>query len=159
LTAPLDRRIDGTMPRKEASDAARIIAGECLAMRIRRLDRSLSRIYEGALRPHGLTIAQLGLLAAVASSGPVQPSRLGEILDLERSTVSRNVALLLRKGWVSAVAVGNGRSQLLAITRRGENLLNEALPAWRRAQKNAEELLTPQGVLAFLRVTRPYDER
>jgi DNA-binding MarR family transcriptional regulator len=147
------------MPCKQASEAARIIARECLALRVRRLDRSLSRIYEGALRPHGLTIAQLGLLTAVALSGAVQPSRLGEILDLERSTVSRNVALILRKGWVSAVAAGNGRSQLLAITRRGESLLDEALPAWRRAQKNAEELLTPEGVLAFLRVARAYDER
>ena len=147
------------MARKASHHAARTIARECLALRIRRLDRSLSRIYDGALRPHGVTIAQMGLLTAVTLSEPIQPSKLGDILDLERSTVSRNVALLLRKGWVSASLAADGRSQLLAITRRGEDLLKELLPAWRRAQRRAEELLTPERVLAFLEISRTFDNR
>jgi DNA-binding MarR family transcriptional regulator len=146
------------MARKETREAAQTIASECLALRIRRLDRSLSRIYDGALRPHGLTIAQLGLLTAVTLSEPIQPSRLGDILDLERSTVSRNIARMLRKGWISATAAPNGRSQLLAITRRGEDVLSEALPAWRLGQKKVVELLTPEGVLAFLDISRAFDK-
>ncbi len=147
------------MPRKEALDAAQTIVRECLALRIRRVDRALSRIYDGALRPHGMTIAQLGLLTATTLSGPVQPSRLGEILDLEPSTVSRNVARMLSKGWISATAATDGRSKLLAITRRGEDLLSEALPAWRRSQKQARGLLTPKGVLVFMEVTRAFGKR
>lgn len=136
-----------------------MIASECLALRIRRLDRSLSRIYDGVLRPHGATIAQLGLLTAVTLSGPIQPSRLGDILDLERSTVSRNIALMLRKGWISATVARDGRGRLLAITRHGEDVLNEAIPAWRRGQKKVMELLTPEGVLAFLDLTRAFEKR
>jgi len=147
------------MPRKEALDAAQAIVSECLALRIRRVDRSLSRIYDGALRPHGMTIAQLGLLTATMLSGPVQPSRLGEILNLEPSTVSRNVARMLSKGWISATAATDGRSKLLAITRRGEDLLSDALPAWRRSQKQARDLLTPKGVLVFMEVTRAFGKR
>jgi DNA-binding MarR family transcriptional regulator len=142
------------MAHGDAQQAAQAIATECLALRVRRLDRLLSRIYDTALRPHRVTVAQLGLLTAVRLSGPVSPSKLGEILDLERSTVSRNVALLLRNGWVSAAVAQDGRSQLLSITRRGQVLLDEAIPAWRRAQREAEGLLRPEGVLAVRSVTR-----
>lgn len=147
------------MPHEDEQKAARAIATECLALRVRRLDRLLSRIYDAALRPHGVTIAQLGLLTAVRLSGPVTPGRLGDILDLERSTVSRNVALLLRNGWVSAAIAPDGRSQLLSIARRGEGLLDAAIPAWRRAQREAEGLLGPEGVLAVGRVARTVDRR
>jgi DNA-binding MarR family transcriptional regulator len=146
------------MPRKEAHQAAQSIARECLATRIRRLDRSLSRIYDTALRPHGVTIAQLGLLTAVTLTGPVQPTKLGGILDLERSTVSRNVALLLRKGWVSAVRAQDGRGQLVAITRQGEALLRATFPSWRRAQRAVEKVLKPEGVLAFRRLTGAFQK-
>jgi DNA-binding MarR family transcriptional regulator len=142
------------MSRKEAHGPAETIARECLALRIRRLDRTLSRIYDGALRPHGVTVAQLGVLAAVAVSGPVQPGKLAHIIGVEKSTLSRNVALIVRKEWVRAVAAGRGRGQLLTITERGEEVLHRALPAWRRAQKRMEELLTPEGVLSILEVTR-----
>jgi DNA-binding MarR family transcriptional regulator len=141
------------MPRKEAHQAAQSIARECLATRIRRLDRSLSRIYDAALRPHGVTIAQLGLLTAVTLAGPVRPTKLGGILDLERSTVSRNLALLLRKGWVSASRAQDGRGQLVVVTRRGEALLRATVPSWRRTQRAVEKQLTPKGVLAFRRLT------
>ncbi len=147
------------MPHKEARHAAETIANECLALRIRRLDRSLSRIYDDALRPHGLTIAQLGLLTALTLTGPIQPGKLGDILDLERSTLSRNVARMLRKGWISAAAAKDGRSQLLSISQRGEDLLGEAFSAWRRGQKQAMELLTPEGFQTFLYITRAFGKR
>jgi DNA-binding MarR family transcriptional regulator len=156
LTAPFVCPIETRMPRREGANAAHMIASECLAIRIRRLDRSLSRIYDAALRPHGLTIAQLGLLTALTVRGPIQPSKLGDILDLERSTVSRNVARMLRKGWVSATPAKNGRTQLLAVTRQGEELLSGAIPAWRRGQKKAIELLTREGALGFLEITRAF---
>lgn len=147
------------MPSKEALGAARSIVGACLALRIRRMDRALSRIYDGALRPHGVTIAQLGLLTATTLSGPVRPSRLGEILDLDRSTVSRNIALMLRRGWILATPAPDGRSKLLTLTRRGEDLLTKALPAWRRSQRHAREFLTPKGVLVFMNASRAFGRR
>jgi hypothetical protein len=77
LTARRASYIDGGMSRKEALEAARAVSGECLALRIRRVDRALSRIYDGALRPHGITIAQLGLLTATMLAGP--SSRPGSV--------------------------------------------------------------------------------
>ncbi|HEY2696925.1 MAG TPA: MarR family winged helix-turn-helix transcriptional regulator, partial [Pseudonocardiaceae bacterium] len=61
------------------------VAGGCLAVRVRLISRALTGIYDGALGEHGVTIAQVNLLAALGKAGPCPPSRLGEILQLERS--------------------------------------------------------------------------
>ncbi len=123
-----------------AVDAARIIAGQCLAIRARRLERGLTRIYDRALRPHGLSAAQLGVLVAVTLAGDVQPKRLGEILDLEKSTLSRNVARMVSNGWIEVQR--SGRTQRLRLTPDGVATLARARPAWQRAQRHAQRLLS-----------------
>ena len=116
--------------RAEALD----IASNCLASRVRYLDRVLSRIYDGALRDHGVTGAQLGMLVAVALAGPTTPAWVGRRLELERSTVSRNLARLRAAGLVSAEGG-------LRVTPRGAALVRAAHPAWQRAQQQARDVL------------------
>ena len=70
------------------------IARDCLASRARRLERLLTRIYDDALRPHGLTGSQLGMLVAIQLSGATSAAAIGRRLNLEKSTVSRNLARL-----------------------------------------------------------------
>jgi DNA-binding MarR family transcriptional regulator len=134
-----------------AIDAARTISQECLAIRARRLQRGITRIYDGALRAHGLSVAQLGILVVVALKGQVQPKVLCQILDLEKSTLSRNVALMVTKGWVEAEAAG--RSQILRLTQSGAALLARARPAWEGAQREALARLPP-GTVNTLRHAR-----
>ena len=86
-------------------------------------------------------------------------SKLGALLDLDRSTVSRNIALMLRNGWISAAPAPDGRSKLLTITRRGEDLLTKALPAWRRSQRQAREFLTPKDALVIMKASRSFVRR
>lgn len=113
------------------------IATACLASRVRYLDRLLSRIYDGALRGHGVTGAQLGMLVAVALAGPTTPAWVGRRLELEKSTVSRNLARLRAAGLVSAEGG-------LRVTPRGAALVRAAHPAWRRAQRQARAALGAQ---------------
>jgi DNA-binding MarR family transcriptional regulator len=133
-------------------DAARIVAQECLATRARRLERTVTRLYDAELRPHGVSGAQLGVLVAVALSGDVQPKTLCAILDLEKSTLSRNVALMVEKGWIESQRLG--RAQMLRLTPAGSALLVRALPAWRRAQRQAQRLI-PQDTVDALRLVGP----
>jgi len=127
-----------------AIDAARIIAKQCLAIRVRRLQRSLTRLYDAALRPHGVSAAQLGVLVAVALATDAQPKALCAILDIEKSTLSRNVALMVTHGWIDARR--SGRSQILRLTASGATILASALPAWHRAQRQAQRLLSESTV-------------
>lgn len=113
------------------------IATDCLASRIRYLDRVLARIYDGELREHGVTGAQLGMLVAVTLAGPTTPAWVGRRLELEKSTVSRNLARLRAAGLVT----DDGG---LRVTPRGAALVRAAHPAWRRAQRQARVALGAQ---------------
>ena len=121
-------------------DAADTIAAGCLAMRARVLARLVTKIYDDALRPFGLKAAQLNLLVGIAKAGPVPPGELASWFELDKSSMSRNVARLVQQGWVH-VLDEDGRSQTLTLTRSGHGLLKRVLPAWEQAQEQAAQRL------------------
>ncbi|QUQ65596.1 MarR family winged helix-turn-helix transcriptional regulator [Kutzneria sp. CA-103260] len=122
------------------------IVGDCLAVRIRLISRALTSLYDSALDRHGLTIAQVNLLAALGKTGPCPPARLGEVLQLERSTVSRNLNLLLNHGWIEAISADAKGMREVALTGAGRAKVKSALPDWRQAQRQTEQLLGTTGV-------------
>ncbi len=115
------------------------IVSDCLAVRVRLIGRTVTAVYDGALEGHGLTIAQLNLLAALGKAGPCPPSMLGEVLQLERSTVSRNLNLLLRHGWIEAVSSDAKGMREVALTREGRAKIESVMPQWRKAQGASRE--------------------
>ena len=125
------------------------VVGGCLAVRIRLISRALTGIYDGTLAGHGITIAQVNLLAALGKAGPCPPARLGELLQLERSTVSRNVGLLLQHGWIEAVSSDAKGIREVALTRTGRDKIESVMPRWREAQRQAAELVGATGVDAL----------
>jgi DNA-binding MarR family transcriptional regulator len=128
------------MTGKRSDDEAVRAAAEatrCIALRARRLSRLVTRLFEDALRGGGITVAQFTLLAATVLEGPLQPARLGRRLDLEKSTLSRNLELLEAAGLVRIASSEDGAGQRLTATERGRRTLIAALPAWRKAQARA----------------------
>ena len=132
---------------------AEVIAAECLAVRLRTLNRALTALYDDALRPHGLRVGQLNLLVAVARLGTARPGDLCRLLRMDKSTLSRDVEVMRRNGWL-AVEDGSGRSRPLRITPAGEALLAQVVPAWQRAQERARTLIGDEGAEAVLAMAR-----
>ncbi|MCE0763054.1 MarR family winged helix-turn-helix transcriptional regulator [Pseudonocardia kujensis] len=128
------------------------IVRDCLAVRVRLIGRAVTALYDGALEPHGLTVAQVNLLAALGKVGPCPPSKLGEVLQLERSTVSRNLNLLQNRGWIEAVASDAKGMREVALTRAGQTKIRSVMPEWRQAQRQAAQLLGAPGVAAVQEV-------
>jgi DNA-binding MarR family transcriptional regulator len=116
------------------------IAGQCFARRARFLDRVVSRIYDEAMRPHGLRSTQMSLLVGICLGEPVRPGDLADRLEMDKSTMSRNVARLVDAGWVRTTAT-EGRGHTLVITPQGRALLEEIRPAWESAQRQVCKLL------------------
>lgn len=89
---------------------------ECLGTRVSRLHRVVARRYDQALRPLGLSIAQMEILSyLVLDDAPARPAELAGMLLAERSTVSRNLAALQERGWVAtSTTSATGRS--MAVT-------------------------------------------
>lgn len=124
------------------------MAGECLAARVRLINRAITGMYDELLRPHGLRVSQMSILVAVTCRGLVKPTDLGRGLCLEKSTLSRNVDRMVHMGWLEVAPGEDGRSQQLRITAKGKRLLAKAAPAWRQAQRKARAILGEQGATA-----------
>lgn len=132
--------------------AAELIAGECLAVRVRLLNRTITGIFDDALRPLGLTVGQLNILVVVARRGPVSPGEVAQVLNMEKSTVSRNIERMRTNGWLNVAAPAKGRKQMLTLTRSGERLLTESVPAWEQAQSKARAVLGQRGAASVLSI-------
>src|SRR5262249_47122819 len=138
---------------KDDLPAAELIAGECLGVRLRTLNRAVTALYDDALRPHGLRVGQLNLLVAVARMGTAKPGELCRVLCMDKSTLSRDVEVLRRHGWLVADETA-GRSRPLRITPVGPAPPERVGPAWRQAQAQARKLLGDDGAEAVLAMAR-----
>lgn len=128
-------------------EQTREIAAHCLFRRARTVSRRITRLYDDALREVGLTATQMTLLAVVQLRGEASQVELGEVLEMDKSTVSRTVGRMAAHGWLTTDG-GNGR--LLATTAEGRDLLASAYPRWRQAQERAEELFDAELLAALL---------
>jgi DNA-binding MarR family transcriptional regulator len=118
-----------------------VIAQTCIAVRLRLLNRVVSSCYDTALRPLGLKVSQLNILVATAKLGLARPARVCEILQLDASTLSRNVERMRARGWLAAVPDQDARAQPFRLTLEGRRLLEQAVPAWKKGQRQAALLL------------------
>ncbi len=120
----------------------------CLGLRVGRLQRLVSRHFAQALRPHGLTNPQMEVLAVLILHGdPVRPSVLADQLAVERSTMSRNLALMEESGWITASETSpTGRFMAVTITPAGKQKLAGARAAWIDAQAAALQVLGADAV-------------
>jgi DNA-binding MarR family transcriptional regulator len=132
---------------------AEVIADECIAVRLRALNRAITSLYDDALRTHGLRIGQLNLLVAVARMGTAKPGDLCRLLHMDKSTLSRDSELMRRNGWLE-VDEGSGRSRPLRISPDGQALLERVVPAWRQAQEQARHLIGDEGAAAVVQMAR-----
>jgi DNA-binding MarR family transcriptional regulator len=120
---------------------ARGVVATCLGYQTRKLARAVTRLYNDRLRPLGLNLTEMNLLAAIAAQGSVQPARLGRAMALEKSTLSRNSSRLVERGWVEVRDHPDGRGVLLTVTARGNEMLLRAVPVWKQAQQQAQSLV------------------
>ncbi|MCU0704400.1 MAG: MarR family transcriptional regulator [Fimbriiglobus sp.] len=127
----------------------RQMARECVAVRTRLLNRLVTGVCDAGLRPYGVRVAQVNILCAIANSGPLTPTDLAAVLVLEKSTLSRDMAKLLEKGWVETQPGDDARSHRLAATPAGVAFLEGIHPVWSEAQKQLVKRLGPVLVAAM----------
>ncbi|MDI4239416.1 MarR family transcriptional regulator [Bradyrhizobium sp. 31Argb] len=128
---------------------------ECLLTRTRQISRVITSIYDQHLRPFGINAPQFSLLVVIARLGEASRAEIGRQNHQERSTLTRNLQLMLSEGWIMETAASNSRGgRAIAITKAGRKLLSEAAPAWRAAQKLGKDLLGESGVAAVKSIAK-----
>jgi DNA-binding MarR family transcriptional regulator len=118
----------------------------CIAVRVRLLNRVITNFYDDALRPLGLKTSQLNILIMTARLGLARPAKVCEILQMDASTLSRNVERMIAKGWLEVVPEDDGRAQPFRLTAQGKRLIEKSLPAWEEGQRRATKLLGSDGI-------------
>ncbi|BBD97003.1 MarR family transcriptional regulator [Sphingobium amiense] len=117
------------------------MAAGCIVTRSRLISRVVTGIYDTALRPFGMNSPQFILLVIIAKFGPMTRSALGRFHKQDRSTLSRNLQIMLDNGWIAESTEGKGRSRPIALTSAGLAALEDLEPAWRASQARSAKLL------------------
>ena len=130
---------------KKPATTIETIASTCLAGRLRLLNRVITNLYDDALRPFGVKLSQGNVLAVTAKLGVARPAQVCDILELDTSTLSRTVERMVANGWLEILPDDDGRSHPFRLTDEGRRLMERAIPAWERAQAEAQRLLGEDG--------------
>lgn len=117
---------------------------ECVCINLRQMSRVISQIYDDALAPSGLKITQFCLLRAIARLEPASVGALAEDQELDRTTLTRNLALLERDGLIEQTAGADKRKSLARLTRAGSAAVARALPHWEQVQEELRRSLGAQ---------------
>ena len=106
----------------------------CVCVNLRRLARATTQLYDEALAASGIKVTQYSLLCAVEREQPVAISVLADELDLDRTTLARNLNPLQRDGLITLSPGDDKRVTEVSLTPRGRAAIRQARPAWERAQ-------------------------
>ncbi len=125
----------------DVAEIAEQTNGACLATRVRQLSRIVTRVYDDALRPLGITASQYTLLTQLGQQDGITAVEIGFTLDIEKSTLSRNLKRLLALGLIDMDPPAGRRGRGLHLTPKGQVAIKDGYPVWRDAQTRAHALL------------------
>src|SRR4029079_9300403 len=113
----------------------------CACARVRTFSRLVTKMYDDILRPTGLKASQLALLAAIESMEAPSILALSKTLQMDRTTLSRNLLPLVSASLDAVQEDGSGRSKATKLTAKGNSTLEAAYPLWLKAQRDLKRKL------------------
>ena len=111
------------------------IATPCTCAMLRRTTRRVTQLYDQALRQVGVRLTQYSVLAKVARNDGLSITEMAERLEMDRSTLTRNLRPMVRSGWIRIDAGPDNRQRAVQITPEGQAKFAEAQPLWKKTEK------------------------
>ena len=143
------------MNEHEAAELAKSMAAECIAVRVRLLSRVITKLYDHNLRTLGIKANQGIMLVAVASRGQITQTEIGKTLQMEKSTVSRNIERMLDRDWLELTPPAEGQLQALKVSAKGLEMLEKVHRQWQISQKEALALIGGDNIAGIKKLTNP----
>ena len=106
----------------------------CTLANVRQASRALSQAYDAALQPADIKATQFTVLATLWKQGPLPLSRLADVMVMDRTTLTRNLQPLIKRKLVGTAPGEDRRVRNISLTPHGKQVLDRALPLWRKAQ-------------------------
>ena len=130
---------------------------QCVCFNLRKSARVVSRFYDAVLQPIGIQGTQFSLLSVLHHAGELPITEIAERLDVDRTTLTRNLKTLVGRGYVAVDQGKDGRTKSVKLTGAGRDMLVKALPFWEQAQQKVVAGLGParfKGLLKELAAIR-----
>lgn len=117
----------------------------CTCFRVRRASRRMTQLYDHLLAPAGVSLNQYSILRRTERE-PRTLGPLAEELGMDRTTLTRNLALLVDAGLIENRRGEDARQRVIALTDAGRRKLTAARPRWEEAQRVIDRMLGDDGV-------------
>ena len=121
----------------------------CTCFRLRKLTRRITQFYDARLAPAGLRVTQYSLLAHLSRDGPMTMSVLADAMEMDRTTLTRNLQPLADEGLVKLAPGDDARRRVVSSTEAGRQAWLAAREHWRRAQDEVNRALGVEQVAAL----------
>jgi DNA-binding MarR family transcriptional regulator len=118
----------------------------CSSYKLRQLSRRVSQYFDHFVGSSGLKTTQYSLLSHLGRLEPVRPGDLAAEMEMDASTLTRNLQPLIREGWVAVGPGDDGRSRLVTLTDAGRAKRADTQREWKRAQLAFNEELGDERV-------------
>ena len=117
------------------------IGRTCACFKVRKAARAVTKLYEVVLRPIGLRPTQFSLLMATRVMGPVTVVKLAQVTVMDRTTLTRNLQVLEKRGLIAINPGEDRREREVTLTASGMEVLAQAVPLWEAAQERVRKAL------------------
>lgn len=124
------------MPRQRNSNKS-----PCHCITMRRAATAITEFYDNAFRELGITANQYSILINLYYLEKATTSELAEKVNLERSTLVRNLKPIMEKGWIEDVSSEGARNRALIVSDKGKALIKQAKPIWKGTQRKIKDYL------------------
>ena len=123
-------------------DFSEVQESVCACATSRHIARLLTQLYDRFLHKAGVEAPQFALMVAIDKEERSHQSAIGLQCAMDKTTVSRNLKLLERKGWIKSTTGRDRRERHVALTPAGRKRLAAGWPEWRKAQNHLRSVMT-----------------
>lgn len=121
----------------------------CYYLKLRWAEMLSRKFYNKRMMDCGITGRQFTLLFIIKYNGGSSLSELGDMMNLDRSTINRSIQPLLKKGLLEDRKMDGQRNSSIWLTERGEEIFNESSKSWNKAQEDFAKLFTKEELEKF----------
>jgi DNA-binding MarR family transcriptional regulator len=133
---------------------------KCTCGELRKAARAITLLYDNAFKSSGLLSTQFGALQVIDNIDSVRTSDLADKLGMDRTTLTRNLSVLERRGFIKISQGKDHRTRIVTATQKGRSTVAKAIPLWNEAQRKVKQKMGEsswQGLMqsldGFLKVT------
>lgn len=133
------------------------ISEQCLCYKMRSASRTITRIYDEHFKQAGIKANQFTMLVAISVMQPASITALAEQLNMERTTLTRNLSPL-EKDTLVVIKSGKGRTRYVSLTPSGTQLIEAVKPLWSQAQEKIKHALGQSEVSALSKISKDINQ-